>query len=146
MKLFLVSPSFNALESGQHATQPYLDAAVDVIVRAIQPTGNEGIFGVWHDNEASMGDEPFDAEYAGKRVKNLRDRGLLRSTLRRMVDPWDNYFMWVRCQTTCRWVFFGYDAQAFLCLRDEDAPPSASSLIQVEDRTAMLAETDFFDG
>ena len=45
-----------------------------------------------------------------------------------------------------RGAFFGYDAQAFLCLRHEDAPPSASPLVQVEDRIVMLAETDFFDG
>jgi hypothetical protein len=146
MKLFLVSPPFNAVERGQDATQPYLDVAVDVILRAIQPTGNESIVGVWHDNEASMHSEPFDAEYAGKRVRSLMNRDLLRLVLRRVADPWDSYFMWVRCQTTCRFVFFGYDAQAFLCLRHEDEAPPASSLIQVEDRTAMLTETDFFDG
>lgn len=146
MKLFLISPSFNAIESGQDATRPYLDAAVEAILRAIQPTGDESVVGVWHDNEANMVAEPFDAEYAGKRLKSLRDRDLLRSVLRRVADPWDNYFMWVRCQTTCRFVFFGYGAQAFLCLRHEDAPPSASPLIHIEDRTPMLAETDFFDG
>ena len=146
MKLFLVSPSFNAVERGQDATRPDLDEAVEMILRAIQPTGNERIIGVWHNNEASMGAEAFDAEYAGKRVKSLNDRDLLRSVLRRVADPWDNYFMWVRCQTTCRFVFFGCDAQAFLFLRHEDAPPSASPLVQVEERTAMLAETDFFDG
>lgn len=146
MKLFLVSPSFNAVERGQDATRPYLDATVEVILRAIQPTGDESIIGVWHHNEASMGAEPFEAEYAGKRIKSLMDRDLLRSVLRRVADPWDHYFMWVRCQTTCRFVFFGYDAQAFLCLRHEDAPPLASPLILVEDRTPMLAETDFFDG
>jgi hypothetical protein len=69
MKLFLVSPSFDAVERGQDATRPYLDEVVEVILRAIQPTGDEGIIGVWHDNEVNMGAEPFDAEYAGKRVK-----------------------------------------------------------------------------
>lgn len=146
MKLFLVSPSFHAVESGPDATRAYLDAVVELIARAIQPTGDECLIGVWHDNEANMSGESFDAEYAGKRTRNLTDRDLLRSVLRRVADPCDNYFMWVRCQTTCRFVFFGYDAQAFLCLRHEDAPPAASALIQVEDRTDMLAETDFFDG
>jgi hypothetical protein len=146
MKLFLISPLPNALERGKDATRPYLDAAVDMILQSIQPTGAENIIGVWRDTEGGMGAEPFEAECAGKRIRRLGDRDLLRAVLRRVADPWDNYFMWVRCQTTCRFVFFGHDAQAFLCLRQEDAPPLASPLMLVEDCTALLAETDFFDG
>lgn len=146
MKLFMLSPSRNTVESGADATRPYLDAVTEVIARAIQPTGVESLIGVWHHNEAHMGTEPFDAEYAGKRIRSLRDRDLLRAVLRRVADPWDAYFMWVRCQTTCRGVFFGYDAQAFLCLRHEDASPRATALIQVDDRSTELTETDIFDG
>src|SRR5262249_15293467 len=96
--------------------------------------------------EAGMENEPFDARHAGKRIRNLAEPGLLRSVLRRIADPSDGYFMWVRCQTTCRSVWFGYDAQAFLCLRHEDARPQSSSLMRVEDCSHRLIETDFLDG
>lgn len=142
----MISPTFDAVSSGQDATRPYLDAVVEVLADAMSPTSDEGLVGVWHVNEINMGSEPFDAEYAGKRIKSLSGRETLCSVLRRIADPWDGYFMWIRCQTTCRSVFFGYDGQAFLCLRHEDAAPLGSSLICVEERPEMLAATDYLDG
>jgi hypothetical protein len=119
---------------------------VEVIACVIQPTGDAGIIGVWHSGEGGMDAEPYDAEFAGKRIKNLNDAALLREILRRVANPWDGYFMWLRCLTTCRSVFFGYDGQAWLCLRLEDTAPSVSWPIQVQECTEGLSEMDCFDG
>jgi hypothetical protein len=142
MKLYLLSQaSQDVWPAG-----PFLDALVELVADAMMPTGNESLIGVWRIGEASMHDEPFDAEYAGKRVKALTDRGVLLATLRRIADPDEGYFMWVRCQTTCRSIFFGYDAQAFLCLRHADIAPARSTLICVEDCSDLLAGSDYLDG
>ena len=54
----------------------------------------------------------------------------------------------IRSLVNCRAVTFGYDWQAFLCLRHEDAPPVSpdSSLVVVEERPDILTDFDYFDG
>ncbi len=146
MKLYMISPPPGVVEAGQDAIRTYLDAVVPVIADAMLPTGREGLVGVWAFNEGDLSDEPFDAEFAGKRIKAIIDREELCTVIRRTADPWDSCYMWVRCQTTCRSVTFGYDGQAFLCLRHEDPVPPRSSLIWVEERSEMLSETDYLDG
>jgi hypothetical protein len=54
----------------------------------------------------------------------------------------------IRSMATCRAATFGFDGQAFLCLRNEDEPPvsPAPDLVEVVEDPAYLTETDFFDG
>jgi hypothetical protein len=54
----------------------------------------------------------------------------------------------IRSFASCRAATFGYDQQAILCLRHEDAAPVSpdSSLVVVEERPEILAEYDYFDG
>jgi hypothetical protein len=49
---------------------------------------------------------------------------------------------------TCRAATFGYDGQAFICLRHEDDPPisPAPDLVEVAEEPSLLTETDYLDG
>jgi hypothetical protein len=68
--------------------------------------------------------------------------------IRRSVDPSSSFSATIRSIATCRAATFGYDGQAFLCLRHEDEPPVSPdpSLVVVEERPDFLVECDYFDG
>jgi hypothetical protein len=149
MKVYFLSPSFDVLATenrNEDTFRPYLDAGVPVVIDAIRPTGDERLLGVWDIRQVGMENEPFDDEYAGTRIRHLRTHEALFSVLRRTAAPFDVYHMWVRCQTTCRSVHFIDDGKVYLCLPHADPSPPISSLIHVEDRSSVLAETDLLDG
>jgi hypothetical protein len=79
---------------------------------------------------------------------HLGSEGALRQWLRKSVDPNDHDRGDVRTLNNCRCVTFGYDGQAFLCLRHNDDEPISpdTSLAVVEDVSHILIDTDFLDG
>ncbi|MEL7198004.1 MAG: hypothetical protein AAGL10_06790 [Pseudomonadota bacterium] len=54
----------------------------------------------------------------------------------------------IRSMATCRAATFGWDGQAFLCLRNEDDPPISpdAKLIEVRESPELLIDCDYFDG
>lgn len=82
-------------------------------------------------------------------VVSLGDPEALRRMVRLSVDPFSGIGAAViRSIATCRAATFGYDGQAFLCLRHEDEPPASAdpSLVTIEDRSNLLTGADYFDG
>jgi len=146
MKLLLIAPLFDLVDPLADYVRLYLDAAADAISSALRPRGDETIFGLWHREEVGMAGAAYDAEIGGKRLVHFGPDAALRSAVRRALDPWDGYFAWLRCQTTCRSASFGYDGQAFLQLRHDDRLPRDNALLRWSDSSAMLIETDLFDG
>ena len=78
----------------------------------------------------------------------LADQGSLTEHVRRCLDPNDPFGGDIRSASNCRMVTFGYDSQAFICLRHEDALPVSpdTKLVVVEEHPEWLVETDWFDG
>lgn len=74
------------------------------------------------------------------------DRELMER-VRRSIDPHDPAGRTIRSIATCRAATFGFDGQAFLCLRHEDEPPVSHdvSLVIVEERPDILRDYDYFD-
>ncbi len=79
----------------------------------------------------------------------LSDPETLMIVVRLSVDPYAGAGATVvRSIATCRAVTFGWDGQAYLCLRHEDDPPVSPNptLVVVEERPELISETDYFDG
>lgn len=82
------------------------------------------------------------------RIYKLDTADGLLAHVTRCVDPFDPAVATVRSIATCRAAIFGYDGQAFVCLRHEDAPPISPDplLLMVEQRPDILVDYDLFDG
>ena len=73
----------------------------------------------------------------------------LRELVRLSTDPFSSKgASTIRSMATCRAATFGYDGQAFLCLRHEDNPPASPNkeLVEVAECPDLLTNTDYFDG
>jgi len=80
---------------------------------------------------------------------SLTDPAKLAEVVRFSLDPYSGKSAAViRSTATCRAATFGFDGQAFLCLRHEDDAPISPdfALIAIEERPDLLTETDYFDG
>lgn len=80
---------------------------------------------------------------------SLTDPAELAEVVRFSVDPYSGKSASViRSTATCRAATFGFDGQAFLCLRHEDDAPISPdpALIAIQERPDFLTETDYFDG
>jgi hypothetical protein len=84
------------------------------------------------------------------RVTPMRSEDEVRTALLKMGDPYfaQTPYFCVRSILSCRSVIYGYDGQAYLCLRTEDEAPMTPDpgLIVVRDASAYLTETDYLDG
>jgi hypothetical protein len=78
----------------------------------------------------------------------LSDRQSLVALTLRLLDPNDLLGGDIRSAVNCRTATFGQDGQAMLCLRHEDALPTAAegSMFSVTDCSERLTATDLFDG
>lgn len=81
------------------------------------------------------------------RAVSLSSDRELMERVRRSIDPHDPVGRTIRSIATCRAATFGFDGQAFLCLRHEDEPPVSHdvSLVIVEERPDILRDYDYFD-
>ena len=80
---------------------------------------------------------------------SLSSREELQKLVSLSTDPsHDEGAAVIRSMATCRAATFGYDGQAFLCLRHEDRIPVSSdpNLVEVSERPDLLTEADYFDG
>jgi len=119
-----------------------------MVVGALRANGDLLFFDVdWRDPGMPSG-SPFHEIIAQPHIIRLADEQALTEHVRRSVDPYDPIGATIRSIATCRAATFGYDGQAFLCLRHEDiAPVSADqSLVEIKEWSGYLTETDYFDG
>jgi len=148
MKALLIGPLF-PLSADDERSRACIELVTDMVVKALRSGGDHFHYVVdWLD----PGDEPssggFNEEIAEPHVSSLGDAATLTDRIRKSVNPFDGTYSTVRSISTYRAVTFGYDGQAFLCLREEDAPPVSSdpSLVSVEERSELLTHSDYFDG
>jgi hypothetical protein len=149
MKAYIIDPQFETYGEGRDDRTPAaLELIADIVCRCLRQGGDTFHYSVvW----ANPGEEPggtFNEEIAEAHVFNFDTEESLRGWLRKSLDPNSSAGGDVRSIATCRCVTFGYDGQAFLCLRHEDAPPVSPdpTLAVVLERPELLADFDYFDG
>lgn len=120
--------------------EPALDAIAALIADCLRAGGDES-------HQAIYTDGPTSAEQPPNRVP-VADRKSMVALVRQFLDPNGTLGGDVRSTSNCRAVTFGFDGQAFLCLRHADPAPVSKlpELIVVTERSEWLVETDWLDG
>jgi hypothetical protein len=149
MKLYLVGPNLVGCSdrASEDARQRACIAPIaDLILSHLAE--DPALFAMRHKGEASSPCIPPEACYGYAEVARIPDRETLRRILMECGDPFDIRWTLIRSLVTCRAVFYGYDAQAYVCLPMEADPILSPdvNLITVADRSSMLTETDWLDG
>ncbi|MDG2534605.1 hypothetical protein P6144_13165 [Sphingomonas sp. HITSZ_GF] len=154
MKLYLIAPAFELY--GKDVAAERTRAAIALITQLVCDALRDGddtqLTSEWRRPDGTMADVlDTDSRLA---IVPLRDAAALHAHVEAAIDP--NGVLPschirgadVRSAVNCRAVSFGYDGQAFLCLRFEDPAPVSTDpdLAVVEERSDWLATTDYLDG
>ncbi|HEX4303386.1 MAG TPA: hypothetical protein VHZ78_11370 [Rhizomicrobium sp.] len=154
MKLYYIGPNVNPAAMAEEVVDARMRAAIapiaDLILDYFRADSFAAIVGLTGLNPPYPAAAPGESIFGRYRVTHFQTEAELRTALIGMGDPFSGlgrYFM-VRSLISCRAVTYGYDGQAFLCLRTEDAPPVAPDpeLIWVNEWTELLTTTDYLDG
>jgi hypothetical protein len=152
MKACAIFPSFEMYGEGisDEKTQAAISLISQLAFDCLRSNGDHFQFVVdWHDPGVLPQVAGFtDAIAEPHIVQLLSDQDLL-ARIRSAVDPnGGGLGGTIRSIATCRALTFGFDGQAFLCLRLEDEMPVSpdATLATVADQPEMLTGTDYFDG
>jgi hypothetical protein len=149
MKLYVVYP--NLLGTSDTASvdtrlRTCIAPIADLILSHLAE--DPALFAMRHKGEATEPCLPAETSYGYTEVARIPDRETLRRVLMECGDPFGGRWMLIRSLVTCRAVFYGHDAQAFVCVPTEADPVESPdvNLITVADRSPMLTETHWLDG
>jgi hypothetical protein len=149
MKAYGIFPAFEMNDANDRRVQDCIDLVADIVVAGLRAGGDTFHYVLdWRD----PGSAPWHGwteDLAQPHIVALNERDHLAELVRLSVDPFSaGSAAVIRSIATCRAVTFGWDGQAFLCLRHEDEPPVSSdpSLVLIEQQSNYLTETDYFDG
>lgn len=119
-----------------------------VVVESLRRAGDMFHYDVAWSNPGKEPGSGFDEDLAEPHILQLDTEAKLIERVRRSVDPNGGIGGTIRSIATCRAVTFGFDGQAFMCLRHEDPMPVAPdpAWVIVEERRELLGESDYFDG
>ncbi|WP_447724044.1 hypothetical protein [Sphingomonas koreensis] len=148
MKSYAIFPTFD-LEEDDERSRLCIEVVTTIVVEALRQGGDHFHYAVdWLDPGAAPDSGIFNPDIAQPHVRQLGDADALHERIRKSVDPYNALGSTVRSIATCRSATFGYDGQAFLCLRLEDKLPTTPdpSLAVVEERCEYVTQTDYFDG
>jgi hypothetical protein len=151
MKAYAIFPPFELY--GEGVSDARTQASVSLIAKmtfdCLRSGGDVFQFVVdWRDPGADPDVGGFHEDLAEPNVIPLLSDDDLLARIRRSVDPNAVCAGTVRSIATCRAVTFGWDGQAFVCLRHEDKVPVSSdpTLAVVSEEPSLLTGTDYFDG
>ncbi|RYD50285.1 MAG: hypothetical protein EOP60_12110 [Sphingomonadales bacterium] len=147
MKACAIIPAFD-MGATDPRTRVYIELASAMIIEALRQGGDHFHFVVdWRDPDAAIG-SVHSEDIAEPHVTQLADIYALSSRVMQSVDPNGCFGSTIRSIATCRAATFGYDGQAFLCLRHEDDTPVSPdpTLVRVSENYDYLTQTDYFDG
>lgn len=149
MKGYSVVPAFDLADPEDSRVQACISMIAEIACACLRANGDRFHYAVdWRDPGGPSW-SGHNEEIAEPHLVDLSDTVELARLVRISVDPWDaRCAPVIRSITTCRALTFGWDAQAFLCLRHEDEPPVAAdpSLVLVEEWPGLRTETDYLDG
>jgi hypothetical protein len=148
MRAYLIDPPFDTYGVEDDRTSAALDLIAEIVFQCLRRGGDEFQYSVVWVNPGGENTGQWNEEIAEPHVIDLRTDNALREWVRKSVDPNHPGGGVVRSIATCRCFTFGYDGQAFLCLREEDEPPVSPdpNLANVEERPELIANSDYFDG
>ena len=149
MKLYLIAPviAANIDEAAINVrTRKCIDPIADLI--ELHVSIDPALFAMRHVNEVANPSIPTDVRYGDVETVRISDLQTLRKILRDNGDPNSGKWMSIRSLVSCRSVHYGYDGQVFVCLSTNDDPMVSPnpSIIDVEDCSHLLIETDWLDG
>lgn len=149
MKAYGIFPAFELRDPNDHRVRHCLSLITAMIVDRLRAGGDASHHVIdWRD----PGSPPWQGwtdSIAEPHLIPLPDEHMLFELVRMSLDPFlASSAGVIRSLITCRAVTFGHNGQAFLCLRHEDEPPVSQDpdLVIVEERSELLADTDYFDG
>lgn len=149
MRAYGIFPTIGSLELDEALVQKCITLVTEIVCDRLRADGDVFHFAVdWRD--------PAGEPWAGWILHGsqahciaLSDPAELAELVRLAVDPNSGKGVPViRSAATCRAATFGFDGQAFLCLRNEDEAPISPdpALVVIEEHPEYLTETDYFDG
>ncbi len=156
MKLYYTGPNVNVTTTADDVIDARMRAAIvpiaDLILGYFRADSFAALVGLTGLNPPYPPVAPGQRAFGRYRITHFQTETDVRAALVGMGNPfggpahWPHYM--VRSMISCRSVFYGYDGQAFLCLRTEDAPQISPDpeLIWVEERTELLTTSDYLDG
>ena len=152
MKACAIFPSFEmyGADVPDEKTQAAISLITQLAFDCLRRDGDHFQFVAdWHDPGVSPQVAGWTTDIAEPHIVQLRSDEALLARIRSTVDPnGGGLGGTIRSIATCRALTFGFDGQAFLCLRLEDEMPVSPdlTLATVEDQPEMLTGTDYFDG
>ncbi len=151
MKAYAIEPPFELYGDGipDERTQASISLIARMTFDSLRSGGDVFQFVVdWRDPGATPDAGFFTEDLAEPHLISLRSDEDLLDRIRRSIDPKAVYAGTLRSAATCRAVTFGWDGQAFLCLRHEDKAPTSPdpTLAIVHEGSDLLTTTDYFDG
>jgi hypothetical protein len=151
MKAYAIAPSFELYGDGipDERTQASISLIARMTFDSLRSGGDVFQFVVdWRDPGAPPDAGFFHEDLAEPHLISLRSDEDLLDRIRRSIDPNAVCGGTLRSAATCRAVTFGYDGQAFLCLRHEDKAPASPDpmLAVVREDPDLLTSTDYLDG
>jgi len=131
VKAYIIEPPFEMYGLEGDRTAAAIETIADIVFNCLRAD-----------------DDTYQFALTSSGPLHLETDEALRDWLLKSVDPNAPAGGDVRSASNCRCVSFGYDGQALLCLRHDDAAPISPdiSLAVIEERSHYLAETDYLDG
>ena len=144
MRAFAIFPKADVFD-GSGSLSETASAAIAAVARVV---GGCLMQGDEDSLQAHTWEGPLVEQGTRPSVSSIADRFTLEALVRRCLDPNDHFGGEVRSAHNCRMVTFGFDGQAFICLRHDDTPPQSpeQSLVTIEEHSEWLTQTDWFDG
>ncbi len=151
MKAWSIVPPFEMYGDGvpDERTQASITLIARMTFDCLRSGGDIFQFAIdWRDPGAPLDAGVFHEDLAEPHLISLQGEDDLLNWIRCSVDPNRVGKGDVRSVATCRSATFGWDGQAFLCLRHEDRVPVSPdpTLAEVHEEPTLLTGTDYFDG
>jgi hypothetical protein len=164
MKLYYIGPKIDVQTMAPEVIEERMRRAVepiaDLVFAQFRPDTFHALVGLSCLNRPEQDEEaeappPYPPLISGQeafgrwRATRFGSEAAVRAALVNMGDSDVTPELFsIRSIISCRSVSYGYDGQAFLCLRTEDEPPVSpdTDLVLVEERQDLLTDTDYADG
>jgi len=143
MKVYVVRPAVDVFDGSGKLSSSIarsLDAIASVVSSSLRAGGDDSHYAVvWRG---------LVYEDIPPTIETTSTQEALTKLIHEMLDPNSSAGGMIRSSFNCRAVVFGQDAQALMCLRQEDAPPPMidPSLGWIAEESSLLTDTDLFDG
>jgi hypothetical protein len=135
MKTYIIEPEIDLIDPKDIQVVTCLKLISEVVFDHLRYGGDHFHYTVdWRNPEDTALNGYWNSEVAQPHIVSLTDANELMKVIRLSLNPWDRTWAIIRSVATCRMATFGYDGQAFLCLREADKAPMSPNpfLVNIE--------------